>query len=312
MVQTLHRRSANRPPTTTTSSTSMRRTTAPRRPGARSSSTPPRDRRGDPRTPERTDGASIADLFGGDYTTEPRLREAVDHQRPTFETSASTTAPICANSSGTAAITSLVHWPFYTGDHERVRRIVEAIERWWTSRPDAGARILRSVEHAQFMAQEFTSLGLRADYSSVAKHDSGAPRRALVSYELVGSKRSSAWTCWARASTHRTSTPCRCFGPLRARCHSPTSSRSWLADPRRQVDVPGAGTPSWRAPRRHPPLRGSIPRAPRTLRTEACASRPSTSFPNSACMFHHARARRAGPRAGSAQGCPHRAPVAAV
>ena len=118
-------------------------------------------------TPERTDGVGIAELFGGEYTTELRLWEAVDDQLlAPFEyvgVDDGTDLRQLTWHQGDYAVGELAD--LYTGDHERVRLIVQAISRWVDV--PAAMRALGfcvSVAHAQFMASEFTRLGLNADY----------------------------------------------------------------------------------------------------------------------------------------------------
>jgi superfamily II DNA or RNA helicase/HKD family nuclease len=124
-------------------------------------------------TPERTDGTSIAELFGGEYTTELRLWEAVDDQLlAPFEyvgIDDGTDLRQLAWHQGDYAIGELA--ALYTGDHERVKRIAQAIHRWVED--PARMRALGfcvSVEHAIFMAEQFTKLGFRADHLS-GEHD---------------------------------------------------------------------------------------------------------------------------------------------
>lgn len=118
-------------------------------------------------TPERSDGASIAELFGGRYTTELRLWEAVDDQLlAPFEyvgVDDGTDLRSLRWHSGDYAVGELS--TLYTNDDERVRRIVQAIKQW-VEHP-ASMRALGfcvSVQHAQFMAEQFTKRGLAADY----------------------------------------------------------------------------------------------------------------------------------------------------
>ncbi len=118
-------------------------------------------------TPERTDGVGIADLFGGEYTTELRLWEAVDDQLLVpFEyvgVDDGTDLRQLAWHRGDYAVGELAS--LYTGDHERVRRIIEALVRWVDV--PAAMRALGfcvNVAHAEFMAQEFTRRGFAAEY----------------------------------------------------------------------------------------------------------------------------------------------------
>jgi len=124
-------------------------------------------------TPERADGTSILDLFGGTYTTELRLWEAIDDQLlAPFEyvgVDDGTDLSHLAWHQGDYAIGALSD--LYTGDHQRVKLIVQALHRW-VEHP-AGMRALGfcvSVDHARFMAEQFGELGLQADYLS-GEHD---------------------------------------------------------------------------------------------------------------------------------------------
>jgi len=127
----------------------------------------PRELVGLTATPERTDGVPITDLFGGGYTTELRLWEAVDDQLlAPFEyvgVDDGTDLRTLSWRAGDYAIGDLAN--LYTGDHERVRLIVEAVHRWVDV--PAQMRALAfcvSVEHAKFMAQQFNRLGFQAEH----------------------------------------------------------------------------------------------------------------------------------------------------
>lgn len=118
-------------------------------------------------TPERTDGVNVADLFGGQYTTELRLWEAVDDQL---------LAPF--NYVGVDDGTDLrqLNWrhgdyavgeleALYTGDHERVKLVVQALERWVDDpRTMRALGFCVSISHARFMAEQFVRLGINAEY----------------------------------------------------------------------------------------------------------------------------------------------------
>ena len=127
----------------------------------------PRDLVGLTATPERTDGRDITHLFGGRYTTELRLWEAVDDQLlAPFEyvgVDDGTDLRDVAWHTGDYAVGALSS--LYTVDHERVRRIHQAITRW-VEYPQLMRALgfCVSVSHAEFMAAEFTKLGLAADY----------------------------------------------------------------------------------------------------------------------------------------------------
>ena len=147
----------------------------------------PREIVGFTATPERTDGVDIVDLFGGEYTTELRLWEAVDDQLLVpFQyvgVDDGTDLRSLAWHRGDYAIGALS--TLYTGDHERVRRTVEALDRWVES--PANMRALGfcvSVDHAIFMAEQFTKLGFRAHYLS-GEHDP-AHRDAVLSRLKAG------------------------------------------------------------------------------------------------------------------------------
>jgi superfamily II DNA or RNA helicase/HKD family nuclease len=138
-------------------------------------------------TPERTDGVAIAQLFGGEYTTELRLWEAVDDQLLVpFQyvgVDDGTDLRSLAWHRGDYAIGSLS--ALYTGDHQRVRRTVDALNRWVES--PANIRALGfcvTVDHAIFMAEQFTQIGLEADYLS-GEHDA-AHRDAVLSKLSAG------------------------------------------------------------------------------------------------------------------------------
>ena len=132
-------------------------------------------------TPERSDGADITELFGGRYTTELRLWEAVDDQLLSpFEyvgVDDGTDLRDLAWHSGDYAVGALSD--LYTGDHERVRRILQTIHRW-VEHPGSMRALgfCVSVAHAEFMAQQFTHHGLAAEYL-VGEHDQDHRDRVL-------------------------------------------------------------------------------------------------------------------------------------
>ena len=138
-------------------------------------------------TPERTDGVGIADLFGGEYTTELRLWEAVDDQLlAPFEyvgVDDGTDLRQLSWHQGDYAVGELA--ALYTGDHKRVALIVQAIERW-VDLPKAMRALgfCVSIAHAQFMAQAFTQRGYNADYLE-GEHDQ-AHRDAVLARLQAG------------------------------------------------------------------------------------------------------------------------------
>jgi superfamily II DNA or RNA helicase/HKD family nuclease len=129
----------------------------------------PREIVGMTATPERADGVSIAELFGGEYTAELRLWEAVDDQVLAPFTYVGvddgTDLRQLSWNTGDYAVGDLES--LYTGHHERVKRIIDSIHRW-VELP-AGMRALGfcvSVKHAQFMTDQFNSRGFRAEHLS--------------------------------------------------------------------------------------------------------------------------------------------------
>ena len=136
-------------------------------------------------TPERTDGVSVADLFGGQYTTELRLWEAVDDQL---------LAPF--NYVGVDDGTDLrqLNWrhgdyaigeleALYTGDHERVKLVVQALERWVDDpRTMRALGFCVSLSHARFMAEQFVRLGINAEYLD-GTHDQAYRDEVLTKLE---------------------------------------------------------------------------------------------------------------------------------
>lgn len=97
-------------------------------------------------TPERADGGSVAQLFGGEYTTELRLWEAVDDQLLVpFQyvgVDDGTDLRSVAWHRGDYAIGALS--TLYTGDHERVRRTIDALHRWVESPTNMRPGLLRN------------------------------------------------------------------------------------------------------------------------------------------------------------------------
>lgn len=118
-------------------------------------------------TPERVDGGSVADVFGGFFTTELRLWEAVDDQLlAPFHYVGVDDGTDLRNvqwRQGAYAIGSLE--TLYTGDHTRVRRIVESVHQWVEQPAEMRALgFCVSVAHAQFMAEQFRALGFAAEH----------------------------------------------------------------------------------------------------------------------------------------------------
>lgn len=138
-------------------------------------------------TPERADGISVADLFGGHYTTELRLWEAVGDQllAPFNYVGVDDGTDLRQLSwrQGDYAIGELE--TLYTGDHERVKLIVQALERWVDDPREMRALgFCVSINHARFMAEQFVRLGIDADYLD-GTHDQ-AHRDAVLSKLKVG------------------------------------------------------------------------------------------------------------------------------
>ena len=147
----------------------------------------PREMVGFTATPERSDGVDIVELFGGEYTTELRLWEAVDDQllAPFHYVGVDdgTDLRSLAWHRGDYAVGALS--ALYTGDHERIRRTMDALNRW-VENPTAMRALgfCVSVDHAKFMAEQFTRLGLASDYLS-GDHDP-AQRDAVLSKLKAG------------------------------------------------------------------------------------------------------------------------------
>jgi superfamily II DNA or RNA helicase/HKD family nuclease len=145
----------------------------------------PREMVGLTATPERADGASVADLFGGAYTTELRLWEAVDDLLLApfryIGVDDGTDLTGLSWSRGDYAVGEL--GDLYTGHHGRVTAVVEAVHAW-IEQP-ARMRALGfcvSTKHARFMAEQFTKHGFRADYLT---GDDDQARRAAVLARLA-------------------------------------------------------------------------------------------------------------------------------
>ncbi|HEX6514483.1 MAG TPA: DUF3427 domain-containing protein [Nocardioidaceae bacterium] len=183
MVQTLHNRLGHVPPTAyEVMYVDEAHHTAARSWDSVVGHFEPRELVGLTATPERADGADIADLFGGRYTTELRLWEAVDDQLlAPFEyvgVDDGTDLRDLAWHSGDYAIGELSD--LYTGDHQRVRRIIRAI-RQWVEQPESMRALgfCVTVAHAEFMAKQFSEHGLAAEYLS-GEHDQSHRERVLA------------------------------------------------------------------------------------------------------------------------------------
>ncbi|MCB0877888.1 MAG: DUF3427 domain-containing protein [Thermoleophilia bacterium] len=138
-------------------------------------------------TPERSDGVSVASLFGGAYTTELRLWEAVDDQLLApfnyIGVDDGTDLRQLAWRSGDYAVGDLAN--LYTSDHRRVKAIVEAV-RQWVEQP-AKMRALGfcvNKQHAQFMSEQFNQLGFNADF--LTGDDEQSRREAVLSQLKAG------------------------------------------------------------------------------------------------------------------------------
>ena len=228
-------------------------------------------------TPERTDGVSIASLFGGEYTTELRLWEAVDDQLlAPFDyvgVDDGTDLRGLTWHRGDYAVGELAE--LYTGDHERVKAIRRAVERWVEVPSTMRALgFCVSVSHASSWLRS-SSDSVLPRTTSKATTTRLTANKSWASCATASCKWCSAWRCWARGSTSPRSTPCSCCGRPRARC---CSLNSWVAvcGSPRQDHVPGA-----RLHRPAPPgvpLRGAVPRtaqpSPRQLREQAEAEFP--------------------------------------
>ena len=122
------------------------------------------------------------DLFGGTYTTELRLWEAIDDLLlAPFEyvgVDDGTDLTRLGWHQGDYAIGELSN--LYTGDHERVKLIVQAISRW-VEHPQTMRALgfCVSVDHAKFMAAQFNERGISADYLS-GDHDQDHRKATLA------------------------------------------------------------------------------------------------------------------------------------
>lgn len=139
-------------------------------------------------TPERSDGVSVADLFGGAYTTELRLWEAVDDQLlAPFQyigVDDGTDLTQLSWKGGDYPVGELSN--LYTGHHGRVKAVIEAIHKW-IERP-AEMRALGfcvTKAHAQFMAEQFSARGFATDFLT---GDDEQPRRKAVLGQLAAGK----------------------------------------------------------------------------------------------------------------------------
>lgn len=139
-------------------------------------------------TPERSDGISVASLFGGAYTTELRLWEAVDDQLLVpfnyIGVDDGTDLRQLSWHSGDYAVGELAD--IYTRDHTQVKAVIETI-RQWVEEP-ARMRALGfcvNKQHAQFMAEQFTKHGFDADFL-VGEDDQA--RRSDVLAKLAAGK----------------------------------------------------------------------------------------------------------------------------
>lgn len=124
-------------------------------------------------TPERTDGVSVATLFGGAYATELRLWEAVDDQLLVpfnyIGVDDGTDLRQLSWHAGDYAIDELA--TIYTRDHTQVKAVVGALRSWieWPEQMRALGFCVNK-QHAQFMAEQFERLGFAAKHL-VGEHD---------------------------------------------------------------------------------------------------------------------------------------------
>ncbi len=141
-------------------------------------------------TPERMDGKDVTSWFGGRIAVELRVWEAIDRGYLSpfqyFGVADDTDLTQITWKSGgydTSELDAVV-----TGNHVRARRTAEAIERWHPS--PATMRALGfcvSVAHAEFMAAEFTKLGIES--IAVSGKTPDAERRAALSQLQQGTLR---------------------------------------------------------------------------------------------------------------------------
>lgn len=125
----------------------------------------PRELIGLTATPERSDGASIAELFGGAYTTELRLWEAVDDQllAPFQYIGVDDGTDLRSLSWGRGDYATGELSDLYTSHHGRVKAVLEAVQTWVEN--PAQMRALGfcvTKQHALFMAEQFAKHGFNA------------------------------------------------------------------------------------------------------------------------------------------------------
>jgi superfamily II DNA or RNA helicase/HKD family nuclease len=133
----------------------------------------PRELVGLTATPERADGVSVASLFGGAYTTELRLWEAVDDQLLSpfqyIGVDDGTDLRSLSWKGGDYPVGELGN--LYTGHHGRVKAVLGAIHAW-IEKPEEMRALGFCVtqKHAQFMAEQFAQHGFAADFL-IGDHD---------------------------------------------------------------------------------------------------------------------------------------------
>ena len=140
-------------------------------------------------TPERMDGKSITDYFGGRIAAEMRLYEAIERKL---------LSPFHYFGVTDSVDLSGVKWRFGRYDEnelerlfviqekvakERARYIFEAVERYCTDINDViGIGFCVTKRHAQFMAEQFNAFGVPSDYLTAESPDDV---RDMVKQRLV-------------------------------------------------------------------------------------------------------------------------------
>lgn len=132
-------------------------------------------------TPERTDGTNVKELFDGRIASELRLWDALEaellvpfHYFALADDVDLTDVAWKGGQYDAAALGKL-----YTGDHARARKIVQAVQDKVSDLADMKALgFCATVEHARFMAEYFSSVGIPAAVV-VGATDRAERKRAL-------------------------------------------------------------------------------------------------------------------------------------
>ncbi len=139
-------------------------------------------------TPERMDGEDILNDFSNTIAAEIRLPEALNRKLlcpfQYFAISDSVDLTNVAWTSGRYEISELTK--IYTGNDRRVGEILKNMERYLTDVHDVRALgFCASQEHARYMAEKFTLVGLKAAYlTSANSSERDSVKRRLIRKEI--------------------------------------------------------------------------------------------------------------------------------